>query len=354
MNRKNIVGSTLLCAFLLTISAGYLLLPKQDFSELEKRYLAHRPMLTVSAVLDGGWANKVEDFLADQMPGREFFVGLNAYYEKFMGLQKSKSIWVLNGKLVRRPVEAQQGVIERQIGAINQFAEQTNIPVALSLIPSCGFALENPEYKDEALIEKAYALSNADTIDLRDVFRGRPDLFYSTDHHWTSTGAFGAYKVLMDYFEKPSELEYTKETFDGFRGANYSASGLWLTPAEELELWTGSAPITSECGGVFHEGVFFRNQLEEYDPYQVFLNGNQPLVHLYNPKGSGKLLVIRDSFASSLAGFLAQSYAQVTLVDLRHYKQPLSLLIGQERFDQILVLYSLENLITDSNIALLR
>lgn len=354
MKRKNIVGGTLICVFLLTISAGYLLLPKRDFSNLEKRNLEKMPAVTIKTIMDGSWADETEDFLADQMPGRDFFVGLNAYYEKMLGLQKSKSIWVLNGKLVRCPVEAQQGVIERQIGAINQFAEQVDVPVALSLIPSCGFALKNPEYEDEALIEKAYALSEVDSVDLREVFRGRPDLFYSTDHHWTSAGAFEAYQVLMDHLKMPSEEKYTIEVFDGFRGANYAASGLWLTPAEKLELWTGPASITSVCAGVSHEGVFFQNQLKEYDPYQVFLNGNQPIIHLYNPNGNGKLLVIRDSFASSLAGFLAQSYAQVTLVDLRYYKQPLSTLVEQEDFEQILVLYSLENLITDTNIVLLR
>lgn len=354
MKRKNIVGSAVLCAFLLVISVGYLLLPKRDFSRLEKRNLEKMPEFTINAILDGSWAEETEDFLADQMPGRDFFVGLNAYYEKMLGLQKAKPIWVLNGKLVRRPVKAQQGVMERQIGAINRFAEQMDVPVALSLIPSCGFALEAPEYKDEALIGEAYVLSNVETIDLRETFRGRPDLFYSTDHHWTSAGAFEAYRVLMGCFEKPVETAYLIETFDNFRGANYAASGLWLTPAEKMELWTGPAPITSICAGVSHEGVFFRDQLEEYDPYQVFLNGNQPLIHLYNPNGHGKLLVVRDSFASSLAGFLAQSYAQVTLVDLRHYKQPLSLLVEQEHFDQILVLYSLENLITDTNLILLR
>lgn len=118
------------------------------------------PEFTINAILDGSWAEETEDFLADQMPGRDFFVGLNAYYEKMLGLQKAKPIWVLNGKLVRRPVKAQQGVMERQIGAINRFAEQMDVPVALSLIPSCGFALEAPEYKDEALIGEAYVLSN--------------------------------------------------------------------------------------------------------------------------------------------------------------------------------------------------
>ena len=126
----------------------------------------------------------------------------------------------------------------------------------------------------------------------------------------------------------------------------------WLTPAETLEMWSGPAAITVETGHETHEGVFYRERLAGYDPYMVFLDGNQPFVRLRNPDGTGRLLLIRDSFASSLAGFLAQSYEEVALVDLRYYKQPISQLA--EGFDQILVLYSLENFLTDSNIVLMK
>lgn len=53
MKRKNIVGSAVLCAFLLVISVGYLLLPKRDFSRLEKRNLEKMPEFTINAILDG-------------------------------------------------------------------------------------------------------------------------------------------------------------------------------------------------------------------------------------------------------------------------------------------------------------
>ncbi len=346
------VGTAILCTFVLTISLGYLALPKRTFSALEKRYLTQAPKYTAEAVLDGSWSDAVEDFMADQMPGRDFFVGLNAYCEQLLGLQKTKSIWVLDGKLVRRPVEPQAGALEKNIGAVNRFAASIDIPVSLALIPSCGFSLGAPEYPDDRLIEEIYEKAELETIDLRDIYRGRPELFYSTDHHWTSAGAFAGYESLMAAWGREAEKNYTVECFDRFRGANFSASGLWLTPTETLEMWSGPAAITVETGHEIHEGVFYRERLAGYDPYMVFLDGNQPFVRLRNPHGTGRLLLIRDSFASSLAGFLAQSYEEVALVDLRYYKQPISQLA--EGFDQILVLYSLENFLTDSNIVLMK
>ena len=77
-------------------------------------------------------------------------------------------------------------------------------------------------------------------------------------------------------------------------------------------------------------------------------------MELYNPAGSGKLLVIRDSFSNCLGGFLAQRYEQVTLVDLRYHKRPVSELLAEADYDRVLILYSLENFLTDQNLPLLR
>ena len=89
-------------------------------------------------------------------------------------------------------------------------------------------------------------------------------------------------------------------------------------------------------------------RLKELDKYTVYLGGNQPLVRIHNPEGEGRILVIRDSYANCLGTFLAQSYAEVVLVDLRYYKSPVSEL-AKEGFDQVLVCYSLYNFLTDAN-----
>ena len=101
-------------------------------------------------------------------------------------------------------------------------------------------------------------------------------------------------------------------------------------------------------------GVFYWERLEEADKYTVFLDGNHSLVRIHNPAAEGKLLVIRDSFSNCLGCFLAESYGEVVLVDLRYYKQPVSELADLEQFDSILVCYSIGNFLTDANILWLR
>lgn len=61
------------------------------------------------------------------------------------------------------------------------------------------------------------------------------------------------------------------------------------------------------------------------DAYELFLSGNQPLVEIKNPQNTSgrKLIVFRDSFASSLMPLLAQGYSQVTMIDLRYINSQL-------------------------------
>ena len=351
MKKHNAIMASLFCGFLGVMAIGYFF-SRDTFSRMEKRYLAEAPKFSWSRFLDGSWGKQTDTYLIDHVPGRNLYVGVNAYCEMLLGRQKTKSIWVLDGKLVRSPVSPQPEFEERNVAAVNRFAQELEIPVSMALVPSCGFALEAPEYDDDALIESVYDKTALETVDLRNIYRNRPELYYSTDHHWTSAGAFECYKALMYAWGKTPEETYTVEGVDHFRGANYAASGLWLTPEETLELWTGPATITGQNNELTHEGVFYRERLEDYDPYMVFLDGNQPFVQLHNPNGTGSLLVIRDSYASSLAGFLAQSYENVILVDLRYYRQPVSQLAAS--CDRVLILYSLENFLTDTNIVLLK
>ena len=131
---------------------------------------------------------------------------------------------------------------------------------------------------------------------------------------------------------------------------------LWLTDADQVELWnSGKAFVVTThknvlgTEGIAHEGLFYRERLQELDKYTVYLDGNHPLVRVKNPEGQGKLLVIRDSYANCPGTFLANSYAEVVLVDLRYYKSPVSELVAAEGFDDVLVCYSLYNFLTDTN-----
>ena len=81
----------LFCGFLAVMLLGYLFLPKQDYSEKEKRFLEDAPALVWEDIASGQWGEDAESYMADHIPGRDFFVGLNAYFDLLTGRQEDKS-----------------------------------------------------------------------------------------------------------------------------------------------------------------------------------------------------------------------------------------------------------------------
>lgn len=370
-NRKSdILTCVLFCGFLFVMLALYLALPRQDFSEKEKRYLAESPKLTWKSLTSGEFGEDVESWLADHIPGRDFLVGFNAYVDKLTGRQVTKDVYVTaDGRLVEAPVQWDEAAAKKNMTAINGFAEKIKMPVDLMIVPSAGFCLEDrleglaAPYRDTEMIRDIYALAGeaVEGIDLVPAFSqvGDPGaLFYRTDHHWTSLGAYAAYREYVERkgHDALSQTDFTVTSYDGFYGSTYSRSGLWLTESEPIELWDSGIPctVTNNDSAEVSSSLFYKNRLEELDKYTVFLDGNHSLVRIENPQGSGKLLVIRDSYSNCLGTFLANNYAQVVLADLRYYKEPLTELVAAEDFDEVLVCYSLGNFMTDTNLVWLR
>lgn len=351
------------CVFLGSMVLLYLFSPKESFSPLEKRYLAEGPKLSWDAIQSGQFSADAEDYMADHIPFRDLLVGLNAYFKLFTGQQAAEEIRVTpEGILLEQSATWDPKAVQANMNAINTFAAATNIQVDLMIVPSAGWAVAG--YDDEAKIRDIYALAGenvvpVDVLTALSAIKEEP-LYYRTDHHWTSLGAHTAYAAYMEAKDRAhrAKEEFTVEAVPGFYGSTYSRSALWLTPADTLELWTGTPDlqVTNKESGNLHTGIFYRERLEEADKYTVFLDGNHSLVTIQNPHaaGKGKLLVIRDSYSNCLGGFLAESYETVVLVDLRYYKQPISQLLAQEGFDDILVCYSLGNFLTDKNIIWLR
>ena len=359
--------TALFCLFLGGMLLLFLLLPAESFSEKEKRYLAKAPALSWASLLSGTFGTDAESYAADHLPGRDFLVGLNAAYDRLSGRQVTKEILRgRSGRLYEAPEPYVEAVIRRNMAAVNAFAEAVGQPVDCMLIPSAGYMQQDDmpllydPWTDEAILASAASLcaERVRPLDLRQAFSadGPAALYYRTDHHWTSRGAWLAASVYAEAVGRalPKAEDYAVTAIPGFLGTTYSRSALWSTGAEELELWDSGGRYTVENldHPGLHEGLFYPERLDEADKYPVFLDGNHSLVRIRREGGEadGKLLVIRDSFSNSLGCFLADCYGEVVLVDLRYYRQPVSALLEEETFDHILVVYGVRNFMTDGNL----
>lgn len=362
----------LFIGIIVVMQAAFWLLPRRSFSENEKRVLSEAPQIDAAGIADGSVFRSIESYLSDHFPGRELWVGANAYLENVEGRGATEDIVRgTDGWLFTAPVSDDRETLWDNMQAITTFAEKQSVAVSMMAVPSAGAvvsdklpALHMP-YPDADLLEEARRIAG-NTLHWVDLYTDfcsaeQPErLYYRTDHHWTSEGAYRAYCLLMEELGQSSvpRDDFTVEQISGFYGTSYSKSGLWLTEPDTLELWTDPAmqAVTTvydaNRDSVTQEGVFFREYLKAADKYPVFLSGNHARVHIETNADSGKrLLVIKDSYAHALAPFLAEEYSTIDLIDLRYFKQQtISSWLEENPADEILLVYGLSSLAEDKNL----
>lgn len=364
---KLIIGIFLF--FIFGIGILYVFMPKNDFSETEKRYLSNFPKLSIKTLVSGDFASDFEEFLADQMPFRNAFVSINSYFQLLKGDNGSNGVYLgADGWLIEKPFD-RDNRFDLNISRIKRFADDCSAPCAIAAIPSKGYIYADKlprnslEYQDSEYLQRLRSeCNNMKVIDLFAPMLAEKDkqLFYKTDHHWTSDGAYLAYLEICKAFglESAAESEFSVETANGFYGTSYSTSLYTITKPDTVKLMrskknNGNAEVIINDGNdEKYDNMFFTDALETGDKYVVFLNGNHSLVKIKTGNEGGNLLIIKDSFAHCLAPFLAESYANIIMVDLRYYKKPISALISENNISQVLFVYGIENLAESADIIL--
>ena len=369
MNKKYSVFITVLfCAFIFGFGVAHFILPDRSFSEQENRYLSQFKAPTLDTLRSGKFMEDFEDYITDQFPFRDGWIQLKALSERALGKQENNGVYLgTDGQtLFAQYTAPSQEDLEKRMGYVNKLADSLDVPVYFSIIPDKSYVWADrlpdnaPKVDDGRTNEAAKALAGERVhyIDLYGALRG-DDVFYRTDHHWTTMGAYMAYLHLVsDMGGSVTILDYEPTLVsDSFYGTTYSSAGAgWIRP-DEMYTWVPEGGNNGQFlvyrypeGDAIESTLYDLSKLEVKDKYSMFLGGNQPLGYIANPEGTGSLLVVRDSYSDSLAPFLALDYREVHLFDLRYNNVSLKKYVDTYNIDQVLVLYSASNFSTDANL----
>ena len=285
-------------------------------------------------------------------------------------------VYLCGDALIAKVEPPKDGLEEKNLSYVSRLAERTELPVYLGLIPSAAEIRKDDlpkgaeSWDQAAFIARGLELEGVEPIDFLTALRDHAGertwegIFYRTDHHWTTLGAYYGYTALMESLGRGEEVleqeAYERRSFppvsNGFQGTLYSQSGIhWLEP-DSIEFWVEERglSVTSWRDGTPREARLYDDEyLGKKDKYAAFLGGNQPLCVIRNEEGTGRILLIRDSYADSLAPFLARHFEEVHLLDLRYYRGSAAAYAQENGVDEIVVLQSVPNFITDRNLALL-
>ena len=364
--------SALFCAFIGLFLVANAATPSREFSEMENRNLEQMPALSVDSLLSGQFMKDFETYTTDQFVGRDLWIALKSTTERLLGKKENNNVYFCDqDTLITRFDQPDSAKVTENLNYVSTFAENAGIPVTFSLIPTqaCIWADRLPDGAPNAsqtgLLDQAKAaVPGATWADLYTPLWAHKDedVFYRTDHHWTSLGAYYGYTGLADALGyTPVPLDAYTETVRSteFYGTVFSSSGVrWVSP-DTITTYVPDTGITVTSYTYDKDGnpvevprsLYDESYLSVKDKYSMFLGGQQSLGVVKTPNADKpKLLIIRDSYADSLVPFLTPHFSEIHLIDLRYYKLSIADYIQQNGIDQALVLYSVPNFVTDSNL----
>lgn len=346
----------------------------KDFSELENRVLAKKPEFTVNSFVEGRYANKVDDYVNDQFIFRSNFVTLKSSVDKFLGKVENNGVYLgKDDQLFEKPLLPNEKMVNGNLKAINDFAEKyKDKNIVFNLVPNSDVVLKdklpsNAPTVDTLKYINEFGKSLDKNIKFVNPYNELEDhkdeyIYYKTDHHWTTLGAYYGYKAMCKDFDlEPVSLKDYNKTLvsDSFYGTLFSKALFKRDNGDDINLYIPKDKDDQVVVQYVNEkknsaSMYDSEYLTKKDKYATFLGGNHPVVNIKTTaklKEERKLLILKDSYANSLVPFLTTQFTEITLVDPRYYYDDLNELIKQEGYTDILFLYNANTFFQDNSLS---
>ena len=349
----------IIAAVILSFTAADLVQEDRLYSEAENRVLASRPKLTVESLFSGDFTKEYETYVTDQFVGRDKWILVKTYTD--LALQKKEVGGVYlgaQGYLIEQhlPEDYSAQQVEEKLQLLEKFVEKWDARVML--VPTADNILEEmmpahaPRVDEKALLSQVENRIGAHScIDVYSVLMEHADqeIYYHTDHHWTSLGAYYGYLAWAEAqgLQPAFSLEDMETVAEGFRGTLYAKAKLsprtdtihyFPRTMEHIRKVTYDLKKTSDT-------CYEWSHLDTRNKYAFFLDDNHALVEIdTGSQGGGTLFVVKDSYANCLVPLLAAHYEKIYVMDLRYFNGRLFTFMGsclpEEGKMDVLLLYN--------------
>ena len=334
---------------------------QRTYSPVEKRELQTRPEISIPKVLDGRFQKKYESYLRDQFPGRDHWVSFQTDMELFMGKNEIHNVYIgknhyLLEHYTEKEFDPQQ--ISKNLQALEKFVGKAkqNADVHVMMVPTKSWVLREklpafaPHYKEQKFydalqqkLEKEDVLISVEPV--LDAHK-EEEIYYRTDHHWTTLGAWYAYEQYTKAVGGDLQRAQGKKKFrcisKDFYGTTYAKIN-YARQADKIEIYepADKLRVVYNMGEKKTKTLYDVSFLKTADQYSVFTGGNQAVLEITGGIKNGKtLLLIKDSFANSILPFLAEDYEKLVVVDLRQLNVSGDRLLEMFSPTDILILYN--------------
>ncbi len=343
---------------------------KESFSELENRTLQKKPDFSFDSWFEGSFMEEFDSFVSDHFAGRPGWIKMKLKAELALGRKEINGIYISDGRLIERTPEPDYETMDKSIEAINSLAASVDTPVYVMIAPtSAGIYTDlipknAPQLDQHSVIEYVYKNldSRVSTVNIYDILNAsREDyIYYRSDHHWTSLGAYYAYSTAISklgFSAVPFSRYDIEHVSNDFLGTYYSKTLYDKVQPDTIDIYTSkegekvvSCTVSNAVEEKSYDSIYFREFLDVKDKYSIYLGTNQPCIKIKtNLQSDKKILIFKDSYANSFVPFLTQHYNEITVLDMRYinnfrdYADP-------EDYTHILFLYNSTTFSSDDNI----
>lgn len=373
-------------AFIFLFSLTDMFANRREFSETENRYLQLRPDFSVKTLMNGKYTTTYETYINDQFVLRDGWIDIKSRAEYLIGKQENNSIiYGKGGYMFDKYDTTDDEGIAKNTASINEFfAKYNTVPATFAIIPNSYMILSEKlpfgaNLLDQfSYIDDIYAQINqpqVSKLSLKETLLEHKDnyIYYMTDHHWTTYGAYLAYSefVRSRGMEPVDYNSLTGTEVPGFYGTYFSKTKFFKTspdiityfdvPAADVTINGKKTVQDSKKNALAVEGVYNLPQFEQRDKYAAFLYGNNGETVIKSAGNqnhvegkTSRILVIKDSYGNSFVPYLVYNYDEVVVLDLRAIPFEMSKFMAENQFDEILLLYNFSNYASDINFARLK
>lgn len=409
MDVKRYPAAVLFFGLIFLLMACDLVTPDQKRSWRENRNLAQKPSCSVQQILNGTWMQSYTDYCKDQFFLRDGWIRAYSAAESLLFQKKEVGNMIAGDGAVLFPKvfalkDTQKKQLQKNQEALIRFAEKNQDRVTVMLVPSAAavfperLPVQAPLYDENAIRENVQneierevqkevqekkqkkvqeeiqekeqkkvqegaeeeASEHISILDVKETLHTQPleEVYYKTDHHWTTEGAYLAYKQFCTEKGKIpfAKEDHIKKTAGGFFGTSDASFCQWNRKPDEIVWYEPDHKmtryrITGDGEAVEEEtaGMYQKEKLSGRDKYGMFLYGNGGY-NVIEGDGSGSILVIKDSYANCFVPFLTADYEKIGVMDLRNYTGSPAERIQEDGYDEILILYSFSSFYSDSSI----
>lgn len=351
-----------------------IILPDTGFSEKENRILASRPALKLDQIISGVYEKQFETYENDQFPLRDMWITLKATTDRLMGKVEENGVYLgKNGYLMEAFNAPSQTQYDATVNAMTSFAQKhsdlkqyaliapNSVNILKSNLPAFAPADDQNPWIDK--LKDSLTSAGVTFIDIRDTFTDHKaeDLYYHTDHHWTTLGAYYAYlqAAAVMGIDTSSDSYDKAPVSQTFKGTLSAKSGFRSGETDELDVFlpNGDNTLSSVVNYVDEQkksaSFYDTSKLNTRDKYALFFGGNHAQIKISTPTESNNtLLVLKDSYANSFVPFLAQHYRKIIMIDPRYYYGDLEQLLQVENVQEVLYLYNANTFFADTSLEL--